>query len=117
MSRVHDPEFYYKEDTPEELWYHSTLISLIVSHYFKTHIITFSLPITITLLSQHINGRIKVRDDTKKNNILIQKEVQGFNNDLPTVYILHSHKDHFMWVKSNSFIIIYIFFQINLNLC
>ena len=68
LSRIHDPTFDYKEDAPRELWYHSTLISPIVSHYFKTHIIIFSVPIPSTLLFENINGRIKVRDNTKKNN-------------------------------------------------
>ena len=96
MSRIHDPTFDYKKNAPEELWYHSTLISPIVSHYFKIHIITFSVPLPSTLLFQNINDRIIVRDDTKKNNILIEKEIHRFNYDLPTIYILHSYKHYFM---------------------
>ena len=96
MSRIHVPTFDYKEDASEELWYHSTLISPIVSHYLKIHIITFSISIPSRFLFQNINGRIIVRDDIKKNNILIYEEVKGFNYDLLTTYILHSHKDHFM---------------------
>lgn len=92
MSRIHDPTFDYKEDAPKELLYHSTLIFPIVSHYFKTHIMIFSVPIPSALLFENINGRIKVRDDTKKNNILIDKEVQLFNYELPTIYIIHNHK-------------------------
>ena len=41
LSRIHDPKFDYKEDAPNRLWYHSTLISPIVSHYFKIQIIIF----------------------------------------------------------------------------
>ena len=103
MSSIHDPTFEYKEDAPEELWYHSTLISPIVFHYFKIYIITFSISIPSTLLFQNINGRIKVRDDTTNNNILIKKEVQGFNYDFPIFYVLHSHVNHFMWVKKKQF--------------
>ena len=79
--------------------YHSTLISPILSHFFKIYITIFLLSIPGTLLFKITNGTIKVKQDTKKNNTSIEKKGVGFKYDLPTIYILHSNDDHYMIVK------------------
>ena len=58
LSIVDDPKLDYKEDAPDRLWCHTTLISPIVFHYFKIHVITFSVSSPSTLLIQNINERI-----------------------------------------------------------
>ena len=87
MLRIYDPEIDYKNVASAKLWYRSTLISLIVCHYFKIHIIIFSLPVPSTLIFQNTDGRVKVKHGTKNNNISIEKKVMGSNHNLPTIYI------------------------------
>ena len=48
---------------------------------------------------QNINGSIKVRHGTKKNNISIEKEIIGFHYDLPTIYLLYSNDNHYIFIE------------------
>ena len=76
------------------------MISPIVCQFFRINIITFSFLISSVLLLEGINGAIKVRHDVVNNNTSIEREMTGFNYDLPTIYILHSNEDHYIFAKN-----------------
>ena len=60
----------------------------------------FSLSTLILLLFTNINEAIKVKNETKNNNSLPEKEIMKFNHDLRTIYISQSNNGYYFSFKT-----------------